>query len=667
MAAPASVSSLAARLAADLCRALLGQGVFTPGRPEVRQALGALYDGLGRQFREQRQIVLLGGPPPAPADFSVWGFGPERLGLADLLADREPVSLQHLAGFWRDRRLVLLSLRAGIGRQEFETLVQLFLLAGDRGTLSRRWLDERLRGNLPHAVLLFVDDLRDIPPEVSWPVQAALAWLLRDINLLSRQEVPPVPRVDARQALFDAVLELAAGAAARRDLLAHLDLISEALSDYDRDEFAGLLLARFDMPALAAVCLDLCGLLERLQQRVDRTGDTAVRSRIGAVRWIARRVTELLIDAGAATPAHYHALVLQKVLLYEEIPEAMRARVAALQVLTSFLTSPQRYFAEIEGSHSAEVLEKRLWRLLEMLPNMLRAFRFDAARDTVIFSRRFGATFDLTRNPELLAEVRETAAAVLVEGGPPQQAELMQALPQMGPTGLHLLIDLADHPLRPVRRAALDGLCAAGPAVVPVLFEALERKDGWHYLRNMLIILGKVAADGGRVEEVFLTALAHPEPGIRKEALPGVARLLKGAAAGLVAQRLDDSDPEVRRRAVVCLGHTGIADPRVYARLAELLAVKDGTDMKLAVLATLKRLQPGSEAGERIESALVNLAGGGWFGLGRAAADRTVRVEAIRTLGQFGSGRARKTLERLLKEDDPGVVRAAQETLLGGR
>ena len=125
MAAPASVSSLAARLAADLCRALLGQGVFTPGRPEVRQALGALYDGLGRQFREQRQIVLLGGPPPAPADFYVWGFGPERLGLADLLADREPVSLQHLAGFWRDRRLVLLSLRAGIGRQEFETLVQL--------------------------------------------------------------------------------------------------------------------------------------------------------------------------------------------------------------------------------------------------------------------------------------------------------------------------------------------------------------------------------------------------------------------------------------------------------------------------------------------------------------------------------------------------------------
>ena len=52
---------------------------------------------------------------------------------------------------------------------------------------------------------------------------------------------------------------------------------------------------------------------------------------VEAARWITRRCAELLIEKGSITPAHYHALVLQKVLLYEEIPAAIRPRVAALQ------------------------------------------------------------------------------------------------------------------------------------------------------------------------------------------------------------------------------------------------------------------------------------------------------------------------------------------------
>ncbi|NJC89390.1 MAG: hypothetical protein FIB02_12820, partial [Desulfuromonas sp.] len=168
------------------------------------------------------------------------------------------------------------------------------------------------------------------------------------------------------------------------------------------------------------------------------------------------------------------------------------------------------------------------------------------------------------------------------------------------------------------------------------------------------------------VERVFREALEHPEAVIRKEALPGAARLLGTNAADLVARRLADPDPEVRRRAVTCLGMTGIANPQVYDRLAEFLSPKGPDDMSLAVVTTINRLRPGERAGTRIEAALVELIGGGWFGLGKGAADRTLRIEAIRALGQFPSSRARKVLERLLKENDGGVARAAQEALLSG-
>lgn len=669
MVSASAVTTLTARLAADLSLALLGQGPFTPSRSDSRQALGVLYDGLTRQLRDQAQIVLLAGRPSALPDFLGWGFCSSREELVELFPATAPSSLlSHLSASWRDRGLLLLSLRRGLTRQEFELLFHLLTVVSEKGpALRKRWSEEQERGGLPHATLLFADDLGSLDQSVPWPVQAALAWLQRDLNLLSRLPGLPVAAQEARrQVLVDAVRELASNPGEQRDLLAHLDLIVENLYDYDRDEFAGLLLARFEQPILADVCLELCGLIERLRQRAVQTGDSLAGERIDPVCWITRRVAELLIENGSATPTHYHALVLQKVLLYEEIPGSIRARVAALQVLTSFLVNPQRCFAEIEESHSPEVLEKRLWRLLEMLPNMLRAHRFDAAREVAAFAQRFGPTFELSRNSELLSQVREAAAEVLSAEDPAQQAELMKALPQMGRTGLHLLIDLADHAHRSVRRAALDGLTAAGPSVVPVLFEAMERKPGWHYLRNMLVILGKVGAGGPKVESLFRQALQHAEAGVRKEALPGVARLLREYAAELVAARLADPDPEVRRRAVACLGMTGIAAPPVYERLAELLSAKGSDDMALAVVATLNRLCPGARAGIRVEAALINLVGGGWFGFGKGATDRTLRIEAIRALGQFSSERARKTLEKLLKESDAGVARAAQEALLAG-
>lgn len=141
--------------------------------------------------------------------------------------------------------------------------------------------------------------------------------------------------------------------------------------------------------------------------------------------------------------------------------------------------------------------------------------------------------------------------------------------------------------------------------------------------------------------------------------------MLRENAAGLVAERLDDADPEVRRRAVACLGMTGVASLAVYERLADFLPGSRGDEMALAVIATLNRLRPGPQAGARVEAALIEMVKVGWFGIGKGATDRNLRLEAIKALGQFPSDRARKTLERLLKDNDAAVVRAAQEALLG--
>ncbi len=665
-----TLPSSAQRLLAGLLPALLDQGDFAPGRPAGQRALARLGDGLCRWLEQNPWLVLLGGNPVEPLACSALGFAPELIDptLVVDAADREESCL-HLAGFWRDRRLALICLRQGLTTDEFNHFYHLLTHHAGKGLLLRnRLFEEQTRGHLPHVSLIFLDDLPDTGTIFPWSARVSLACLHRDLNLLSRaHNLPTRHRVDWREQLLAMSLELPRLSGSLVDFCANLNLIAEEIDEYNKDELVFALFEHLDERLSGELCLQLCARLERLHPKDEENEDPQDKKRRMAVNWISRRLAEQLLEQDQAGPEHLHALVLQKVLLYEEIPRTMRPRVASLQVLTSFLANPQKYFAEVETSHSPEVLETRLWRILEMLPKLVQALRFDVARQVFDFSQRFGSTFDLQHKPEIMAQLMDAAAGVLIETQREQQVALMQALPQMGRAGMHLLIDLADHQNRSVRRAAVDALLKIGQPIVPILFDTLDSKKGWHYLRNMLLLLAQLDAGGPKVEKLFYKCLTHPEANVRKEALPGITRLLKENVAGPVAEALGDVDLEVQKRAAACLGVTGISDPNIYRRLAEILADKKcREELAVQIVASLNRIKPQPQKSPALESALLGLLGaGGLFSVGgrKASASQTLRVAVVQSLGFVGTGRSRKALARLSTEKNTVMTNAVAETL----
>jgi len=665
-----TLSSPAHRLISGLLSALLGQGDFSPGRPAGPRALAGLGDSLCRWLEKHPRLVLLGGDPAAPLSCAVLGLAAELVDPSLVVDDAERSgSRLHLGGFWRDRRLALIGLRQGLTTAEFDHLYHLLTHHAGKGLMLRsRLFEEQTRGHLPHVSLIFLDDLVDSESALPWPVQVALAWLHRDLNLLGRAHgLPMRDRVDWREQLLATSLDLSRLSGRLADFFANLDLIAEEIDEYNRDELVFALLEHLDDDLLGELCLQLCAELGSLPPQGAEQEEPLATKRRAALHWITRRVAEQMLEQELAGPEHLHALVLHKILLYEEIPRIMRPRVASLQVLTSFLANPRKYFAEVENSHSPEVLETRLWRILEMLPKLVQALRFDVARQVLEFSQQFGPTFDLHNKPELMAQLMDAAAGVLIETQRDQQAALIQTLPKMGQAGLHLLIDLADHHNRSVRRAAFDALITIGQPIVPVLFARLERKRGWHYLRNMLLLLAQLNAGGPKVEKLFRKSLLHPEANVRKEALPGIARLLKEQAAGLVAGALGDVDLEVQKRAAACLAVTGIADPQVYKRLAEILAAKEcREELAMQIVASINRLKLQLPETPALESALIGLLGsGGFLGIGgrRGSSSQTLRVAVVQSLGYIGSDRSRKVLARLATEQNAAMANAVAETL----
>ncbi len=661
--------SAARSLLENLLTALLGQGDFTPGRPAGQKALAGLGLRLCRWLDQHPRIVLIGGNPVAPIACSATGFSAELVDLAALDGDEQnPDRRLHLGGFWRDRRLTLISLRQGLTTSEFDHLLHLLTHHAGKGLLLRnRFFEEQARGHLPHVSLIFLDDLPDADSSILWPARVSLGWLHHDLNLLSRAKNLPIRKqLDWRESLLGSSLELACLSGSLTDFFGHLDLIAEEIDNYDKDELVFALLEHLEGVDAAELCLRLCDKIGQLPPDDDGVEDPPLKKRRTALKWISRRLAEQLMEEEQAGPEHLHALVLHKILLYEEIPRNMRPRVASLQVLTSFLANPQKYFAEVENSHSPEVLETRLWRILEMLPKLVQALRFDVARQVLEFSQRFGPTFDLQNNPAIMARMMEAAAGVLTETQRAQQVALMQTLPHMGRAGVHLLIDLADHHNRSVRRAAIDALLKIGQPIVPVLFDILPTKKGWHFLRNMLLLLAQLNAGGPRVENLLLGCLTHQEANVRKEALPGVARLLKERAATQVAAALADIDPEVKKRAAACLAVTGVRDQGVYRTLARMLSAKDcPEELAMQIVASLNRLKPQPPEDPSLEIALLGLLGsGGFFGVGarKGSSSETLRVVVVQALGYVGTARARKTLGKLSMEQSAAMVKALAET-----
>jgi len=658
------------RLIASLLPALLGQGPFAPGRADTPRAVTGLGESLGRWLDQHHGLVMLGGNPADPVTCSVLGLAEGLLDPATISepAERKEIGL-HLAGFWRDRRLALICLRRGLTSTEFEHFYHLLSQYAGKGLkLRRRLLEEQVSGHLPHLSLVFLDDIPEATDTFTWPARTALAWVQRDLNILSR--VPNLPtreKVDWREYLLGSAMTLTSRAGALADFFAGLETIAEQVDNYDKDELVFALLEVLDNELAGSLCLELCTYLERFRPQEGDPPDRQKGRRYAAVAWVARRLAEHMLEEGLAGPEHLHALVLHKVLLYEEIPRSMRPRVASLQVLTSFLNNPQKYFTEVENSHSPEVLETRLWRILEMVPRLIEALRFDVARQVLEFSLRFGPTFELQNKPEIMSRLMDVSANVLLETTREQQAALMKTLPQMGRTGTRVLIDLADHGSRPVRRTAIDTLIRIGPPVVPILFEFLEQKDGWHYLRNMLLVLVQLNTGGPKVAALFRESARHPEPNVRKEALPGLAKLLRAEAAAQILDALDDPDAEVRKRAATCLGVTGIPGPDACRRLAEILSSREcSEELAIQIVASISRARPKRPDDPALESALLALLGtGGFLGIGarKKKASPVLRSAIVQALGFVGGVRSRKALAKLPDRHEPLLAKVIDETL----
>ena len=668
------ISSEVGKTVLLLIQAFLKSGYYQPGHPETDKAREGLYEAVTSMFYSHPEITFLANTEEEKEEVLVGGVAHDYLSMRRVMArNMADMFLPKLLDFFRRKRLSSFSMRHGISRYEFDTFIDIMTQSGwledVRVDVCERMSKALVAKEIVNVSVVFLDDLVGHGRQLPWRVVATLSRLRRDLNMLPLYrhfDAEEISRV--RQQVFQEIVAPLSDVILIRDLLINIDLIVETLHDFDRDTLVLTILDHLSPAFLPTVCNLVVKELGELMGAYEKNNvDTALRDRVENVRWVTRRLGETMIEDEAADASLFHALVNYKVYVYEEIPPELREKISELQAVNRLLENHQKYFTEIEQIPSPKMLENRLWLLLEMLPELIRQSHDLVARQVVAFVGRYGSTFDVSNRPQLVERLRRCITLRAQEEGREGIGEMLVTIATLDRTGLQILVSLADNDNRSLRRLGLEALAERGQAAVPVLFEALKEKQGWHFLRNMLVLLSRIAAGGPKVEKLFQRCLVHPQAQIRIESVQALAKLSGPAGEGAVAGLLDDKESDVRQRAVGALAVTGINLPATIGRLAELLqdGKNDGEAMALQVVSTLNKLKPLPFTEPGVEEALLELARPKRrFGFGgkESALSGHLREGAIQSLGYVGTEKCKSVLQKCNKESGK-VATIAEEAL----
>jgi hypothetical protein len=268
----------------------------------------------------------------------------------------------------------------------------------------------------------------------------------------------------------------------------------------------------------------------------------------------------------------------------------------------------------LEAYGSREGYEPVLRRLQSLFHSFVTSGRLEPA--VVVAERmrdlagdpRFGGEFAarIEQGVADLADADSVSAMLdaLYRRGPDAAALARRLIDALGTAvGRSFLMALAAETDKSKRHRLLEVLVSLGPAIVPQATRLLEDQR-WYVVRNMVLILHRVG-DPSSVEALRQCAL-HDDLRVKLEAIKGLLKMDMETARGLLARAINDPDPKLAETAIGLAGTYAIAEA-----VEPLLGIVEG-----------------------------------WDFLGRR---RSLRLRALRALGELGDPAALPRLERFFK------------------
>ena len=547
-----------------LIQAFLRTGYYTPEHPESKRAKEGLYQLFKDLFEGEDELTFLVREEQEKQEIFVEGVIPEAQKLSRMMIKgMGELYVPKFAKYLERKDLISLTLKSRMDQTEFTPFVDVMsepsLMDTHRKQDKERFVQTLYSHGIFNISFVFNEELLAPEREMPWRARLTLSRMRKDLKMIPYfQKMAGQELEDIRRKLVQDGLrpirhpDLLCAVLRNSDVAAtaehHEEIVEEEIiSSIHKQYFLGT---------------SKIFLLEHLALKQLQKGDAFERKSDRLVSKISHRLKEV----GTKESEDLLEEFFRKGLIsLEDLTSGLKDKILLERLTDKFLNYTEQFFQKLDQAKDKEAFLNVAHSFVRIIPELIRRDRYsDILHILETLKRHFHqkmmwallagqvleeigqGTIPLMLKEKFLTGKKETRIAIV-----PIFASLeIGAIPP-------LLAILKTSEDQWVRKNACEALIQIGPVAAAHLLGELEAEQtSVETTCDILRVLGEIKSDQWKapLRKVLGKFTSHKHPKLREQATHTLYQIGGSEGEEIFISNLDDSDLEVRKRAVWCLG-----------------------------------------------------------------------------------------------------------------
>jgi len=547
-----------------LIQAFLRTGYYTPEHPESKRAKEGLYQLFKDLFEGEDELTFLVREEQEKQEIFVEGVIPEAQKLSRMMIKgMGELYVPKFAKYLERKDLISLTLKSRMNQTEFTPFVDVMsepsLMDTHRKQDKERFVQTLYSHGIFNISFVFNEELLAPEREMPWRARLTLSRMRKDLKMIPYfQKMAGQELEDIRRKLVQDGLrpirhpDLLCAVLRNSDVAAtaehHEEIVEEEIiSSIHKQYFLGT---------------SKIFLLEHLALKQLQKGDAFERKSDRLVSKISHRLKEVGTKESEDLLEEFFR---QGLISLEDLTSGLKDKILLERLTDKFLNYTEQFFQKLDQAKDKEAFLNVAHSFVRIIPELIRRDRYsDILHILETLKRHFHqkmmwallagqvleeigqGTIPLMLKEKFLTGKKETRIAIV-----PIFASLeIGAIPP-------LLAILKTSEDQWVRKNACEALIQIGPVAAAHLLGELEAEQtSVETTCDILRVLGEIKSDQWKapLRKVLGKFTSHKHPKLREQATHTLYQIGGSEGEEIFISNLDDSDLEVRKRAVWCLG-----------------------------------------------------------------------------------------------------------------
>lgn len=548
----------------SMVQAFLRTGYYTSEHPESHKARTGLYAKFMELLLKKGDLTFLVQETAEKKHVFVEGMLPEPCDLKTLmLAGMAELYDEKLRDFLGKKELISLTLKQKIEEQEFYDFIDIMskpILTDIHDKHKRdRFIFYLQEKGIKNISFIFSEDLIKWERNIPWRAWVALSRLRKDISLipvlrnLEKEELWKVKKEvvsDVLRPLKDPKLSFAT--------LVNSDLIHSKVME--EEEIEKNVIDSLSEDMLSANVEEFIHSSSHLKQLVHEKAYDEKLLRI--LDYFKERLK--VVDGGKSETC-IRKLYKNGMISFDELPSKLKEEIALKKFLKTFLNDPDAVLTGLNQSQDAKDNDAFMKSISGIMPWLVEGGRFQEFQKILLIlqqcvkeggerGKQAGAVLEQIGSSDIPVQLKDKFMSSKKEA----RLALTPIIRQLGGSmTVPLLAVIEETQDRWVRKNAIELLLQMEPIAASYLEQAL--KVGRFQGEVVADVIKAVATAGNqeakrKMAPVINEYCNHQDPSVRKYALSLLADVHRIKAETTLLDALNDSDTEVRKSVITCLG-----------------------------------------------------------------------------------------------------------------